>query len=204
MKIRSLIAFALTLSFTLAAYAEKPVRRTVVVRDGKVVSDTDGVVEFHELIGKRAYLGVRTVELTPDLREHYGAPKDHGLLVGALDDNSPAVKAGVRIGDIVLSVDGQEIGSAAELRRALADKKEGDSVRLEVLRGRTRQTLVASVVEREGPRLRTEGLEDLSVRLGSPEWRARVERLGPPCGDLQTRIKDLEARLKDLEKRLQK
>ena len=64
------------------------------------------------------------------------------------------------------------------------------------------QTLVASVKEREMPRLLQ--LDELPGVIGSPEFRARIERLGGDCGDLQTRIKELETRLKDLEKKLQK
>jgi hypothetical protein len=196
------------LLFTASLYADGPIRRTVVIRDGKVVSSSDGdVIRLNgELLGgKRAYLGVTLVELTPELRTLYGASKEAGVLVGAVEDGSPADKAGVRVGDIVLSIDGNDIDSTADLRRGLHDKKDGDSARLEVLRGKARQTIVASVVEREGPRL-FEGrdIEELTRQFNSPEWRARIERAGGDCGDLQVRIRELETRLKDLEKKLQK
>ena len=196
------------LLFTASLYAEGPIRRTVVIRDGKVVSSSDGdVIRLNgELLGgKRAYLGVTLVELTPELRALYGASKEAGVLVGSVEDGSPADKAGVHVGDIVLSIDGTEIDSTADLRRGLRDKKDGDSARLEVLRGKARQTIVASVVEREGPRL-FEGrdIEELTRQFNSPEWRARIERAGGDCGDLQVRIRELETRLKDLEKKLQK
>ena len=47
-------------------------------------------------------------------------------------------------------------------------------------------------------------LDELPAVMGSHEWRARIERFGGDCGDLQSRIKELETRLKDLEKKLQK
>jgi len=203
-----LIAVLLTLTATLSLFADaadknrREVTRTVVVRDGKVITDTGDVVLDGLLLGKRSYIGVSLVDLTDDLREHYGAPKDSGVLIGSVEENSPAAKAGVKVGDIVLSVDGKDVESQSGLRRAISSKKEGESVRLEVLRGRARQTLVASVAERQGPRLFDGGrLEELTTRLNSPEWRARIESAGG-CGDLQARIKDLEARLKDLEKKL--
>ena len=71
-----------------------------------------------------------------------------------------------------------------------------------MLRGRSRQTIVTSVKEREAPRMFQ--LDELPGVIGTPEWRARIERLGGDCGDLQNRIKELENRLKDLEKKLQK
>jgi len=208
MKIR--ILALLTLFIATAAFAQRPdpTRRTIVVRDGKVITDTtDGAIPFFEFIGgKRSYLGVVLTDLTPELREHYGASKTAGVLVGSVEDNSPADKAGIRVGDIVLSVDGADVDSAIDLRRALANKKAGDTARLELLRSRVRQTVVATVAERETPRaFDVRELHDLRGRLDSPEWKARIESLRPAnCADLQNRIKELENRLKDLEKKLQR
>ncbi|HEX8618680.1 MAG TPA: PDZ domain-containing protein [Thermoanaerobaculia bacterium] len=199
------LALALLFATTLAAEAPRARNRTIIVRDGKVINDTDAVHVRRELLGRRAHLGVNLIDLTAELRDHYGASKDAGVLVGAVEDGSPADKAGLRVGDIVLSIDGKDVASAVDLRLAMLEKKEGDTVRLEVLRGRSRQTVVATVAERERVRLVTGNeLRDLPIVLDSPEWRARLEALGPNCNDLQTRIKELEGRLKDLEKKLQK
>ena len=202
---KRIITTALAFVIGTAALADQPVRRTntVVVRDGKVITTQGENLHLIEsMMGSRAYLGVSLVGLSPELRDHFGAPKDAGVMVESVQDDSPAAKAGIRVGDIVLSVDGKDVKSSVDLRLALKDKKEGDSVRVDLLRGRARQTVVASVKEREAPRLMH--LQDLPTLVGTPEFRARVERLGPDCGDLQTRIKELETRLKDLEKKLQK
>ncbi|HUR81722.1 MAG TPA: PDZ domain-containing protein [Thermoanaerobaculia bacterium] len=202
-----ILTTVLTLVIATAAVADQPVRRTatntVIVRDGKLItSNGDNRFLIETLIGSRAFLGVSLMNLSPDLREHFGAPKDAGVMVESVADDSPAEKAGLRVGDIVLSVDGKDVKSSVDLRLALKDKKEGDSVRIDYLRGKSRQTVVASVKERDTPRLMQ--LEDLPTIVGTPEFRARVERLGGDCGDLQVRIKELETRLKDLEKKLQK
>jgi membrane-associated protease RseP (regulator of RpoE activity) len=194
------IITALALLLSVSAFAQTPNRRTFHIRDGKV-TDLADLRDFDFLIGPRAFLGVSLTNLSPELREHFGAPKDAGVIVESVQKDSPAEKAGVRVGDIVLGVDGADIASASDLRKALAEKKDGDSVRIEVLRGRARQTLVATVKQRETPRVLK--LDELPGVVGSPEFRARIERLGD-CGELQTRIKDLETRLKDLEKKLQK
>lgn len=196
---------AALVAVTINAAPQERKRQTIIVKDGKVVSHDDVLVDGLLPGGKRAFLGVSLIELTPELREHYGAQKDSGVLVGAIEKDGPAEKAGLRVGDLVLSVDGQSVDSSGDVRRALREKKSGDNVRLEVLRGKSRQTLVAGVEEREGIRMLMPGeLEGLPRVLGAPEWRARVERLGGDCGDLQARIKDLESRLRDLEKKLQK
>lgn len=208
MKLTRLITIALLLS-SLSVFAQKPVSRTIVIKDGKVVSSSEGpLAETFRLDGdffggKRAHLGVSLVDLTDELRAHFGAPKDSGLLVGSVEDGSPADKSGIQTGDIIVSLDGKDIESASGLRRALREKKDGDTVRIEVLRGRARQTFVATVVEKEGPRvLLPRDFEGLRYFEG-PEWKGRIERLGD-CATLQSRIKELETRLKDLEKKLQK
>jgi membrane-associated protease RseP (regulator of RpoE activity) len=198
------LAFALVL--TASAFAEGPVRRTVIVKDGKVITDGNReFTTFEHLLGKRAYLGVSMVDISPGLREHLGSTKESGVLVDSVAAGSPAEKAGVKIGDIITSIDGVSVDSSGDVRSALRDKKDGDSVRVEVQRGRNRQALVATLIEKEGVS-RVFGPAELEhlTGLGKNEWRARVERLGGDCDDLQSRIKELETRLKDLEKKLNK
>ena len=44
------------------------------------------------------YLGVELVDLTPELREHFGAPRDVGVMVGRVEPGSPAARAGLEVG----------------------------------------------------------------------------------------------------------
>jgi membrane-associated protease RseP (regulator of RpoE activity) len=209
MKLTRLIITTALLLSSFSVFAQTPTRRTIVVRDGKVVSSSEGPLRDAFLLdadwfgGKRAHLGVSLVDLNDELRQHFGAPKDAGLLVSSVEDGSPADKSGIQTGDIIIAIDGKDVESASELRKALREKKDGDTVRVEVLRGRARQTFVATVVEKEGVRIMNpRELEGLRLFEG-PEWKGRIESLGD-CATLQSRIKELETRLKDLEKKLQK
>jgi|SRR5215212_3184616 len=206
MKSRLIISLTILLAAT-SAFAQTKTR-TIVVKDGKVIEGPDLLGFDGLLAGKRAFLGVNLTDLTPELREHFGAPKNAGVLVASVEENSPADKAGLRVGDIVVAVEGKDVDSTWDLRSALRDKKDGDTARIEVLRGRARQTVVATLVERDfGPRIRVGNLTDLRERLGetfnSPEWHARVERL-QNCDELQAKLRALETRMKELEKKLQK
>jgi membrane-associated protease RseP (regulator of RpoE activity) len=208
MKNRFIIALAIATLFATAVFADGPVRRTIIVKDGKVLTDNLSGIEEEMLVGKRAYLGVSLNDISPELRDYFGAPKDNGVLVESVADDSPADKAGLKVADILISIDGKEVRSGGDVRRALRDKKENDSVRIEIVRGRAHQTLVASVVEKDGPRLfAPDDIAALAGKVGrafdGSEWHATVERMGD-CSELQGRIKDLETRLKDLEKKLQK
>lgn len=208
MKLKSILTLVLLILFATSALAQKGQKRTIIVRDGRVVTDDISGVDILDfdtdlLGGKRAVLGVSLIDLTPQLREHYGADKDSGILVGTLEDGGPADKAGVRVGDIIVAIDGKDVASASQVRKALKEKKDGESVRIEVLRGRARQMLVGSVIERESPtRFRLGDLENFEMLRG-PEWRGRVASL-PNCLELQTKLKELESKMKDLEKKLQK
>jgi membrane-associated protease RseP (regulator of RpoE activity) len=194
---------------TAAAFADKPVRRTVVIRDGKVVSDGNviGFEGFEGFGGKRAFLGVSLMDLTPELREHFGGTKASGVLVGSVEDNSPAAKAGLRVGDVITAIDGKDIDSSWDLRSSLRDKKENETVRVDYIRNNSRHTAVATLVEREARGVFVGDLDQLPLRIGeafkSPEWRARVEQL-QNCGDLQSKLQELERKMKELEKKLSK
>lgn len=192
----------LLIATSVFAEPEDQIRRTVIVKNGEVVLDESDPPGFS---GKRAFLGVSLVDLTPELRDFFGAPKDAGVLVSSVSDNGPAAKAGVRVGDIITSVNGKSTAGARDLRQAMKDNKAGDSIRIEVLRGRNRQTLMATAEERELPEFRAfnfKGLDHIMPPLDG-EWH---KRLLPSTEneELRSQIRALEKRLQELEKRLQK
>jgi predicted metalloprotease with PDZ domain len=87
------------------------------------------------LAGGGPRLGVELVRTTPELREHLGAPEEHGVLVGKVLPGSVAEKAGVKVGDVITRVDGSEVSSAGEILEAIGGKS-GQSIDLEVVRDR--------------------------------------------------------------------
>src|SRR5262249_48553696 len=83
---------------------------------------------------KNAKLGVQVQPLTPDLAQQLGLPEgSHGVAVAGVESGSPAERAGVRQGDVIVSVDGQAVSNVSELRSALA--KDKSNVRLGMRRG---------------------------------------------------------------------
>ncbi|SRR6266852_9214085 len=194
----SALVLVLVASTSLFA-AEDKIRRTVIVRNGDVLLD-----EF-DPPGKRAFVGVSLAELTPELREFFGAPKDSGILVSSVVENGPAAKAGVRVGDVITAMNGKTTTGYRDLRDAMKDNHAGDSIRIEVIRGKSRQALVATAEEREGPEFPRFHLKELEHMLPPPpngEWHQRI--IAPENEELRARIRDLEKRLQDLEKRIQK
>jgi membrane-associated protease RseP (regulator of RpoE activity) len=193
----------LLIATSVFAEPEDQIRRTVIVKNGEVVLDETDPPGFS---GKRAFLGVSLLDLTPELRDFFGASKDAGVLVSSVSENGPAAKAGVRVGDIITSVNGKSTGNSRDLRQAIRENKAGDSVRIEVLRGKSRQALVATAEEREMPEFRAfnyKGLDHIMPLPPDGEWH---KRLLPSTEneELRSQIRALEKRLQELEKRLQK
>ncbi len=92
----------------------------------------------------RGWLGVSINAMTEDLAATYGLKEARGAVVGSVTPGSPAEKAGVLPEDVVLSADGHTIEDNGDLARYISGKTPGTTVKLELLRGKGRQT--ASVV----------------------------------------------------------
>lgn len=91
-------------------------------------------------------LGVAVLPLTEQLREHFGVEDGKGVLVSAVTKGSAAERAGMRAGDIIVTVDGEGIDGAGDIGRALRKGNEAQrTVSVEVVRDRQRQTLSATV-----------------------------------------------------------
>lgn len=82
----------------------------------------------------RARLGIAALSISPELRKHFGAPADRGVLVDAVLPDSAAARAGVHVGDIVTDVDGDAAGSASDIVEAMSDRKKGDDIAVDVIR----------------------------------------------------------------------
>jgi membrane-associated protease RseP (regulator of RpoE activity) len=106
----------------------------------------DGASNFVFSMG-RGRLGVNVQELTPDLAAYFGV-KD-GLLVSAVQADTPAAKAGIKAGDVIGSVNGKTVLSPAELVKELADK-DGE-VTIGLTRDKKPLSLKATLEPRKAP-----------------------------------------------------
>jgi len=83
---------------------------------------------------EHGYLGATIQGLTPEVAESLGLRSAEGALVAGLAPGGPAVKSGLETGDVILSVNGRVVASAADLTRQVAFAAPGDSLRLSLLR----------------------------------------------------------------------
>jgi membrane-associated protease RseP (regulator of RpoE activity) len=213
--------FLLLIVTTVSVAAEEPTRKRdrVVVRNGQVIGGDDDVIVLRpgELLLKGPYLGVSTMALTDELRTHFGVPKDSGVMISSVGENTPAAKAGLKAGDIITAVDGKKVDSSGALSRAIREKEKGAQVRVEFRRNGANQQVFATLAEREGMNfgefridkdfirepviIGEEAVERMTTFFNSPEWRDRLESI-QDCGRVQARVRELETRLKELEKKI--
>jgi S1-C subfamily serine protease len=85
---------------------------------------------------RRSYIGVsaQTVPVHRRVVRFYDLPKESGALVLSVEDNSPAKRAGLRDGDIIVALEGHPVAGVDDLHRVLADIRAGASCSLTVLR----------------------------------------------------------------------
>ena len=84
---------------------------------------------------ERGWLGVAIQPVTPDVADSLGLKDASGALVATVTAASPAAKAGLRQGDVVLAIDGRKVAAPRDLSRAVADIKAGNRAALTIWRG---------------------------------------------------------------------
>jgi serine protease Do len=105
----------------------------------QIAPDGDGNVFLWRGQGGRQ-IGVSLSPLTKQLGDFFGVADGNGLLISNVRENSPAAKAGLKAGDVIVEVEGKSVKGDFDVVRTLNEKKEGD-VELTIVRDRSRQTV---------------------------------------------------------------
>ena len=95
----------------------------------------------------RGWLGVNIQDLNDAMTEYYGLERPQGALVGDTTPGSPAEKAGLSQGDVILEVDGEPVRNVKELRLKIGGMMPGTDTRLTVLRDKSRKTVTVRLGE---------------------------------------------------------
>ncbi|MFC6487992.1 Do family serine endopeptidase [Nitratireductor sp. GCM10026969] len=94
-----------------------------------VVTDLidDGTIE-------RGWLGVQIRELTPEMADAVGLEKSQGVFIENANEGEPAAESGMRAGDVVIAIDGENVASPRELARNIGNRDPGENVQVTVWR----------------------------------------------------------------------
>ena len=131
---------------------ESPSAGSVAVK-GPSKSDLFAVCEWAEAVFRKGhvshgFIGVQYRELTPELARQFKLENTRGLLIQAVEPNSPAAKAGLERGDVVVKLGDKELAAAGDLRGQVERLEAGAEVPLEFYRGGKRQTVQITIAER--------------------------------------------------------
>lgn len=102
---------------------------------------------------RRGLLGVTTQDLTPELVKAFNLQDVQGAAISRIENNSPAEKAGLVLGDIIVSANGKAIKGSQDLRNIIGLLQIGDKVTLEYYRGKEKSETTAIIGKQERTQL---------------------------------------------------
>jgi serine protease Do len=116
----------------------------------------------------RGWMGVGIQDLTPELSQYYGLKDQKGVLVTQVFPGDPAEKAGIKVKDVIVAVDGKPVVTSRELSSAVAGMAVGSQVPVRILRDGKEQTVKVDLAERKDTEATAKGTtpetDDLGIR----------------------------------------
>ena len=140
-----------------------------------------------ESLGRVGWIGLTVTDVTPDLRRHYGAPPEAGVLVTRVVSDTSADLAGLRVGDIIVEVGSTTIVDATQLRSALLRWKGTEALDTRIVRGGAAEALRIPAAKPA-----TAGVAWGGARVSAETRQRRIE----------LEIERLERRLRELRREL--
>ncbi|HWQ37578.1 MAG TPA: DegQ family serine endoprotease [Burkholderiales bacterium] len=135
----------------------------------------------------RGRIGVNIQAVDQALANSFGLPKPQGALVSRVEPGSPAARAGLREGDVILGINGKEISHLSELPARIAATRPGTTIELQIWRDRARRDVTVTVGKLEEAAVAradddatdaATGKLGLAVRELTPEERSRLQSEG--------------------------
>ncbi len=132
----------MNLSVTLGTSSESE-ERTETPSTGR------GYNYWYGAAGKQSYIGVNLSDLTDQLRDYFGVPAKEGVLISSVSKDSPADRAGLKAGDILIAIDGRKVSTSGQVQNIVHDLKEGEKANLTVIRNKSEMRLPVEVAQRD-------------------------------------------------------
>lgn len=127
---------------------------------------------------KRPWLGAKLQEVTPDIADSLGLPRPSGALVSSVAADSPAARAGIKTGDVIVSVDGTAVDDPTAFNYRFATKPLGGTAQLGVIR--QSHSIVVTVALQSLP---DTPRQEIEIHASSPFRGATVANLSPALAD---------------------
>lgn len=132
---------------------------------------------FQAFAGGGSYLGVGFREIDSERAKALKLSDEHGVEITAVTEGSPAEKAGIKVGDVVLEYNGHRVEGTEQLMRLVRETPPGRQVKLLISRNGATQTITATIGERKGPGFYLD-----------PKWQKDMGKLQDELRNLKFRI----------------
>jgi len=143
---------------------------------------------------QKGWIGIYTREITPEIARNFGLKTyKNGLLVTKVYPKSPAAKAGIKRGDVILAFGGKPANSTREMARIASQLRVGQKVSVKIARVSKTMTFYITVgSRRQGPKIKRSASKSTG-KTGSPRGNATIaDRWGGFVKSLKKSVKDLE------------
>ena len=137
----------------------------------KKLHGNDDDFDVHVMDAEGGWLGIGIDDLTPQLGEYFGVEDGDGVLVTSVVDDSPAAKAGLKAGDVIVKLGDEEIEDTGDLHEALSDTKADQKVKLEFRRkgkDKSAEVTLGEMPEGSLPSALFFGDDDATVHMKAP------------------------------------
>ena len=135
---------------------------------------------------RRPWLGATLQSVTPDIADSMSLKRPSGALISSIMRDGPAARAGLKVGDVIVSIDGQEVDDSNTFDYRFATKPLGGSAKLGVIRaGRDMVSNIALETAPDSPR------DEITIQSRSPLSGAKVANLSPALAD-ELQLKNID------------
>ena len=93
------------------------------------------------------YVGVSLTTLSEQLADYFGVKGDIGVLITEISEDSPAEKAGLKAGDVIIAIGDEEISDYSDVKEIVSESDEGDKLTFTILRNKRQQKIEVEVAE---------------------------------------------------------
>ena len=143
------------------------------------------IIEAQTLIttGSGSYLGVGVADINAERVKTLKLKEERGVEITRVEDNSPASKAGLKVGDVVLDYNGQRVEGTAQFQRMVRETPADRQVRLLISRDGTTQTVTAAIAQRSANSFGMSQAE-------TDRLKSQMDRLQQNLGQLKLKVPD--------------
>ena len=122
------------------------------------------------------YIGIGISDITPENSKFFDMKNNEGAVITQVEPDSPGAKAGLKVGDVIIAVNGEKVSDAGQLQVEVSEQRPGTTLKLEVVRDGSRNTLpvaLEAMGSRDGNRENAEATQE------KPRWGLGLSDLTP-------------------------